>query len=66
MKCIRCADTGWVCENHLCRPWEGLHGCDYGGAGMPCLVCNMADEESALGLPDGIKTKFDQKTGWRH
>jgi hypothetical protein len=31
MKCIFCADTGWVCENHPRRPWEGPHGCDCGG-----------------------------------
>jgi hypothetical protein len=35
VKCILCADTGWVCENHPRRPWEGPHGCDSGGAGMP-------------------------------
>jgi hypothetical protein len=46
MKCILCADTGWVCENHPRRPWEGPHGCDCGGAGMPCPVCNMADEDA--------------------
>jgi len=22
MKCIFCADTGWVCENHRCRPGQ--------------------------------------------
>jgi hypothetical protein len=36
MKCIFCADTGWVCENHPRLPWEGPYGCDCGGAG--CLV----------------------------
>jgi hypothetical protein len=33
MKCILCADTGWVCENHPRRPWDGPYGCDCGGAG---------------------------------
>ena len=65
MKCILCADTGWVCENDPRRPWDGQHGCDYGGAGMPCPACNMADEGGAPRLPDGFKTDVD-KDGWRH
>jgi hypothetical protein len=44
MKCIFCADTGWVCENHPRRPWEGPHACDCGGAGMPCPACNIPEE----------------------
>jgi hypothetical protein len=63
MKCIFCADTGWVCENHLRRPWEGPHGCDCGGAGMPCAACNVPEEDVAPRMPDGFKTEVD---GWRH
>ena len=29
MRCIFCADTGWVCENHPRRPWEGPHRHEY-------------------------------------
>jgi hypothetical protein len=47
MKCIFCADTGWVCENHPRRPWEGPYGCDCGGAGMPCPSCNLPEESGA-------------------
>jgi hypothetical protein len=65
IKCILCADTGWVCENHPRRPWEGSHGCNCGGAGMPCPACNIADENSAPRLPNGFKTEFD-KDGSRH
>jgi hypothetical protein len=55
MKCIFCADTGWVCENHPRRPWEGPHGCDCGGAGLPCPACNIPEEETEI-----------DKDGWRH
>jgi hypothetical protein len=24
IKCTRCEGTGWVCEIHILRPWEGL------------------------------------------
>lgn len=40
--CKICDDTGWVCENHDDRPWNGgskradACGC---GAGAPC-ECN--------------------------
>lgn len=34
MKCIFCADTRWVCENHP-PTMEGPCGCDCAGAGMP-------------------------------
>jgi hypothetical protein len=36
--CARCRNTGWVCEAHDDRPWDGPHacGCDAPGA-MPEL-----------------------------
>jgi hypothetical protein len=46
--CTRCDGTGWVCENHMDKPWAdgyrypGSHdkpGCDC-GAGAPCPSCN--------------------------
>jgi hypothetical protein len=61
MKCILCADVGWVCENHPLRPWDRPHGCDCGGAGMPW----MADDGAAPRMPEGFKTDVDKK-GWRH
>ena len=24
LPCIHCDDSGWVCENHLSRPWRGF------------------------------------------
>ena len=64
MKCIFCADTGWVCENHPRRPWEGQYACDCGGAGMPCPNCNIPQEDSPR-APEGFTTEVD-KDGWRH
>ena len=43
MKCTRCEDIGWVCENHDDKPWHvGRGGCMC-GAGAPCPACNNAD-----------------------
>jgi hypothetical protein len=64
MTCARCHDCGSVCENHP-RPWDGPHGCDCGGAGMPCPACDMPEEGSAPRMPDGSKTDVDNE-GWRH
>jgi hypothetical protein len=36
--CPTCAGMGWVCEEHMDRPWQH-DGC--GGAGVGCL-CNPA------------------------
>jgi hypothetical protein len=38
--CVRCDDTGWVCEAHPDRPWSGPRACECGGAALPCDVCN--------------------------
>jgi hypothetical protein len=44
MKCSRCEDTRWVCENHPDRPWDKTlpNGCEC-GAGAPCPDCNTGD-----------------------
>lgn len=38
MTCPHCQDTGWVCEAHPDKAFEGLtaNACDCGGAGMVC------------------------------
>jgi hypothetical protein len=61
MTCPRCDDTGWVCENHPDRPWEGERACQCGGAGAPCPDCKKA---KPLRLPPGFKVEVDKK-GWR-
>ena len=46
--CNNCDDTGWVCEGHPDRPWDGgssradACGC---GAGAPCDVCNESGQD---------------------
>jgi hypothetical protein len=56
-----CADTGWVCEVHPDKPWNGPNACDCGGAGMPCLACNPCggpDEPPNMARA-GFKVKLD-------
>jgi hypothetical protein len=65
MKCVWCVNSGWVCESHLERPWQGRHACSCGAAGAPCPICNMPEEGAAPRMPDGFKTEVDKK-GWRH
>lgn len=52
MKCARCADLGWVCENHLDRPWDDSKpgGCTC-GAGAPCPVRNPSSRGQVPFLP---------------
>jgi hypothetical protein len=65
MICSVCEDCGWVCENHLDRPWEGEHARTCGGAGAPCPPCNSIDDDMALRMPQGSNIEFDKK-GWGH
>lgn len=58
MKCTRCDDTHWVCENHTDRPWEGPRACGCGGAGEPCPVCNSTTSDELPLLPKGFETTF--------
>lgn len=41
MRCLKCLDSGWVCEDHKDRPWGPLTdgGCECGAEGAPCS-CN--------------------------
>ena len=64
MKCNRCEDCGWVCENHPDMPWEGKHACPCGAAGAPCPVCNAVEGEQPR-LPAGYVIDPD-KDGWRN
>ena len=45
VNCTRCDNTGWVCETHKYRPWDGSNACGCGGAGMPCPDCNPFDRD---------------------
>jgi hypothetical protein len=54
-ECPRCASTGWVCENHSDRAWDGAKACGCGGAGMPCPSCNVGSEDNPPRLPEGFQ-----------
>src|SRR3978361_1648054 len=41
-KCHRCLGVGWVCENHIDKPWDDDLGCIC-GAGLPC-ECNIGED----------------------
>lgn len=53
--CPTCAGTGWVCEDHPFRPWEGPHACGCGAAGAPCPVCNEPIDGGRPRLPDNLE-----------
>jgi hypothetical protein len=54
-ECSRCDSTGWVCENHPYRPWDGEKACGCGGTGMPCPSCNVSNEDNPPRLPEGFR-----------
>jgi hypothetical protein len=53
MKCNICEDSGWICDNHPHRPWEGNHACSCGGA--PCPHCNGTNDRAAPRMPSGFR-----------
>lgn len=65
IKYTTCDDVGWVCENHLNRPWDGPRACTCGGAGAPCPACNTPMDGEAPRMPGGFRVEVD-KDGWRH
>ncbi|MGJ4893804.1 hypothetical protein ACQR10_04710 [Bradyrhizobium sp. HKCCYLRH2060] len=45
--CLRCDDTGFVCEAHPSLPWsDSPRGCRCGAPGDPCPICNGALREA--------------------
>jgi hypothetical protein len=56
MRCVRCQDAFWICENHPQEPWP-CHQCS--GAGMPCPRCNTDDPPM---LPAGFEEDDDNAT----
>jgi hypothetical protein len=47
-QCSRCDSTGWVCEAHSDRPWDGPKACG-------CPSCNVCDEDNPPRLPTGFQ-----------
>jgi hypothetical protein len=43
VKCRFCQVSGWVCERHLERPWDGDGACGCRAPGAPCPACNAAN-----------------------
>lgn len=52
--CTKCADSGWVCENHPDLPFSAVciadNACNCGGAGMPC-ECDPMSKDTARVVP---------------
>lgn len=63
IKCRRCQDTRWVCENHRDRPWGRQPEC-CGGAGAPCPDCNGGDERPDM--PADFIAAVDRDKGPMH
>ena len=60
--CPRCDGTGWVCENHHNRPWDGASeradacGC---GAGDPCPDCQPAAGQPRVVDDEAVRVELD-------
>ncbi len=63
-ECSRCDSTGWVCEAHPERPWDGKGACGCGAPGDPCPECNELAGETPR-QPAGMRIDI-AKDGWRH
>jgi hypothetical protein len=65
-KCERCDSTGWVCENHHDKPWDGSpRDCGCGGAGEPCPQCNVpANPKEPPRFLAGSTVSWTAKDGW--
>lgn len=59
MQCTICDDVGWVCENHLDRPWEGPRACGCGGAGALCPRCNVSAGDEPPRMPAGFRAETE-------
>ena len=65
----RANNTGWVCENDGDRPsdcGDSKRACTCGGAGTPCLVCNVPEPGERLRLPAGFVPREDADKGSVH
>jgi hypothetical protein len=62
MACLLCDDTGWVCEVHPDQPWDGPHGCAFGGAGRRAsLQCRYGRRAAAP--PEGVQARWRVRDG---
>ena len=58
---VRCDSSRWLCESHPDRPFSGSRACTCGGAGIPCPVCNPADEFTEPAPPGGISGRCEKE-----
>jgi hypothetical protein len=61
IKCTRCDDQRWVCENHPDRPAFGPTACPCGGAGAPCPDCNPAGPLDQPELPPDFEIEREEE-----
>jgi hypothetical protein len=69
MKCSTCNGSGWVCERHPDREWEGdgkPEACSCGAPGMQCLNCKPCGCILEPGLPNVIiEACAEHYVNWR-
>jgi hypothetical protein len=55
-RCVRCGDSGWVCESHPDLPMDHLIAGDpCGGAGEPCPLCNQFENGERPQMPSDFQ-----------
>ena len=63
LECEICGGARWVGEDHPDKPWDGASDREdawhWGGAGMPCPVCNRAIGQEPPEMPPGYRTLVD-------
>jgi hypothetical protein len=63
MRCIFCADTGCVCEDHQDELWEGACACTCGGAGMPTRPATCRRKVRCRACPMALKLRSMRTAG---
>jgi hypothetical protein len=63
--CARWDSSRWVCERHPDRPFAGSRACTCGGVGIPCPVCNPADEYTEPTPPQNFPGRREKELSGR-
>jgi hypothetical protein len=63
VKCHRCQDARWVCENHPDKPSGSKSDECCGGAGMPCPDCNLPRAGERPAISADFIPAFDRDKG---
>ena len=59
--CACCEGSRWICESHPDRPFSGSRSCNRSGAGIPCPMCNPADELTEPRPPEEFQVDAKRK-----